>query len=233
MCISAFKAALKPLVQLLSKPAKAMHPPEAEVEVLGYIRDLNGCSYARDIGLSFKIAGDHHFYFFGDTFCKDHEGNFVGLSHNTAAYIPNILQPLECAYPRIDEKGVVEPLLRLTDGEKASETDNRRIALWHYGGFVHGEWQGGWMWYQKVEVTKDPMSMSFLGVGLAYLALFNDDDDGAIPRLQATRMGDGRLDWGPDEPMIGSISAVPNGKSHVIEGIVPAYCLVPRPVSIG
>jgi len=65
--------------------------------MLGEVRDRNGRTIPRDIGRSVKF-GDEYYYIFGDTFCFDDAEQFVGVSNNTIAHIPDLTNPRKSEY---------------------------------------------------------------------------------------------------------------------------------------
>ena len=128
------------------------YPPVVEsVEIIGYIKDQNGIGYSRDIGRSFQLAGKTY-YIFGDTFCKNKDGDFVGISNNTVARVDDIANFAVSRYQKIDEIGKVDTFLKLTDEETAFELQNKgkRVMLWAFGGAVELQPGVGRVWYQKL-----------------------------------------------------------------------------------
>lgn len=119
--------------------SQACWPPKltAEPTIQGYLTDANQRSYSRDLGRSFSLGGNHY-YLFADTFCKNGSGTFVGISSNTASFIRDLTRPLESSYLAIDEQGLVEPLLQLTEKEKQYQVENKghRYVLWPFSGVV-------------------------------------------------------------------------------------------------
>lgn len=117
----------------------ARWPPEltAKPAIQGYLTDTNHRSYSRDIGRSFSLGGNLY-YLFGDTFCKDDAGCFVGLVSNSYSLIRDPSRPLESSYWSIDETNLVEPLLNLTDEETqfAESNGGLRYVLWPFSGVV-------------------------------------------------------------------------------------------------
>ena len=112
-------------------------PKFAEPEILGYLTDINKIKYSRDIGRSFTLGGNVY-YIFGDTFCYDCNGDFVGLPSNTVSMITDKAKPLESSYLCIEDSGLVEPLIPLNEEETqlAKDHPGRRITLWAFGGVV-------------------------------------------------------------------------------------------------
>ena len=109
----------------------------------------------RDGGRSFKL-GKHFFYIFGDTFCFDDKRNFVGVTNNTLAWIPNRQEPIKSSYLCSDPR--VPPGIPLTPEEEAFDKEHKkenwRVMTWCFGGVVEDEPKEcgkGWMWFEKVE----------------------------------------------------------------------------------
>lgn len=181
----------------------ASYPPMVETHPVpfGYVQDRNRIGYSRDIGRSSMFAG-HYYYLFGDTFCKDRNGYFVGLTSNTVAIMPDKTYPLETQYLSIKPDGIVEPLLKLTDDEKALQNGDLRIGLWPFGGIVETTPEVGWMWYQKCTTYSNTNRNSYHGVGLARVSRATS------PQGQITAFRVEGLLFGADEPCIGSFSAL-------------------------
>lgn len=178
----------------------ALYPPAAEpYEVpVGYIEDHNGIGYSRDIGRSSVFAG-HCYYMFGDTFCKNRQGFFVGVTNNTVAIIPNRAEPLETQYLDIKSDGRVEPFLRLTEDEILMENGGDRVMLWAFGGIVETMPGVGWIWYQKSVESNGVQT--YHGVGIARIS------QGTRPgHLTAFRL-DSML-FERHEPRMGTFSAL-------------------------
>lgn len=177
---------------------------------MGYVVDQNGCNYSRDIGRSF-ILGSRTYYIFGDTFCKTADGNYVGLQNNTASLVLDPGSPLETRYLSINDSGLVNPLVPLSQEERQIEQDNigSCVKLWGFGGVVEISDGVGLLWYQKTVIHKvgEDQSDDYHGVGLAEIKIKND-----AGVLTTTR--ESGLLFGPKEPRIGSFSALTHG-SHV------------------
>ena len=130
-------------------PTLAAWPPAltGEPEILGYLTDVNKIGYSRDVGRSFTLGGNVY-YMFGDTFCKNKSGKFVGLIDNTVSKVVDESKPLESSYLDIREDGIVEPLLQLNDEEKELQKTcpEQRVTLWSFGGVVEISPFDGLMW---------------------------------------------------------------------------------------
>lgn len=132
-----------------------LYPPIAEVEVLGYVRDRNGIGYSRDIGRS-SIFGGRCYYVFGDTFCKNERGEFVGISSNTVALMPDRTSPLETEYLDIQDD---------------QENDSRNDQEADHGDDTQVDQQGG--------EQDDPQDNPKKGIVREFLEL-NEDEEGLM-----------------------------------------------------
>lgn len=119
--------------------ARIVWPPKVDsIDMLGEVRDTNGRNIPRDLGRSITLGGHHHFYMFADTFCFDDAKQFVGLTSNTCAYIPDTNNPTKCSYWN---KGPKEPeFIPMTPedeeyNQKKKGTD-MRVANWAFGGVI-------------------------------------------------------------------------------------------------
>lgn len=62
----------------LAWPPRLTCPPH----ILGEVKDISGREYPRDLGRSVELGGQVY-YIFGDTFCFDNNGEFVGVTNNS------------------------------------------------------------------------------------------------------------------------------------------------------
>lgn len=156
--------------------ATACYPPLVEsVEILDYIKDVNGIGYSRDIGRSSALGG-RIYYTFGDTFNKNKDGEFVGLSCNTVSMVLDIERPLTTAYLDIEENGMVKALVPLNESERLiekDETEKVRIILWMFGGIAETRPDLGWTWYQVAEIHNN-CEHTYQGVGIARVSVINE-----------------------------------------------------------
>jgi hypothetical protein len=198
-------------------PARACYPPIAEsAEILGYIQDVNGIGYSRDIGRSSTLGG-HLYYVFGDTFCKNEEGEFVGITSNTVAIVPNRQMPVATAYMDIDEHGMVNALVPLSDSERHLEEQGVRVILWAFGGIAETRPGLGWTWYQVAEFDRDNNN-HYHGVGIARVSVVNDLGHLQVARCKelvfespTNRLNDTRyrdLIFSRTEPRFGTFSSL-------------------------
>ncbi|MCJ1464585.1 hypothetical protein MMC07_003198 [Pseudocyphellaria aurata] len=182
--------------------ARASYPPVAESHPypMGYIEDFNGVDYSREIGRSCKF-GDDYYYVFGDTFCKDRHGAFVGITNNTIAKVRNVKFPIDTQYVEIESDGVVKMFLPLTEDELLLENSGVRVVLWTYGGIVETADEVGFIWYEKMVIYAND-HRNYHGVGIARISKAKNDD---------SQLGVFRLDsmlFGTDEPRMGTFSAL-------------------------
>lgn len=195
----------------------AEYHPRAEVEVLGYVQDQNRVGYSRDIGRSSIFAG-RCYYIFGDTFCKNDQGLFVGVSCNTVAVMPNISHPLETRYLDIKQNGIVKEFLALNEEELDLEKEKgSRIILWAFGGIVESRPGVGWVWYQKSEIRPDN-THHYYGVGIARVSIkvahvgiedvrYVVEETGLLSTIRLPS-----LIFQPNEPRIGTFSSLVDGQ---------------------
>ena len=150
----------------------AVFPPVVEsAEIIGYVKDWNGCNYSRDIGRSFVLAGNIY-YLFGDTFCKDSTGEFVGLVSNSATRLLDKANPEQTFYENVGSLGVVKPFLELDEDEMDYQHDNRgkRVTLWPFGGAVEPVCGTAMLWYQK-GIDSGNGNNEYCGAGVAKVEL--------------------------------------------------------------
>lgn len=184
----------------------AIYPPVLDdVEILGYIKDKNGIGYSRDIGRSATIH-DEVFFIFGDTFCKDFAGEFVGITSNTIAYVEDRANLLESQYREISGNGKVKAFVPLNEKEARFEEEHKgaRILFRMFGG-VCDIGAVGVIWFQKL-IKYENGDEEYRGVGQARLSTYSDC------RIIVERLP--RLLFGPNEPRIGSLSTL-HYKGHV------------------
>jgi hypothetical protein len=120
----------------LAWPPKFAYPPYLLVEV----KDASGRQYPRDLGRSVELGG-HVYYIFGDTFCFNEDGSFVGVTNNSIALIPDLRDPIKSKYCHQHAK--VPEFVPYTAEEKnfcerpENVKDNRRIVTWSFGGIIN------------------------------------------------------------------------------------------------
>ncbi|KAG8533746.1 uncharacterized protein KY384_001487 [Bacidia gigantensis] len=157
---------------------QACWPPTltTDPEILGYLTDINKINYSRDIGRSFHLGGNiYHQY--GDTFCKNSKGDFVGVVCCTTSKVVDQSKPLQSSYLAIDSNGLVMPLLSLNDEEIAYQKNNpgNRPTLWAFGGVVEVGNGIGLLWYEKGidhnPGSGQPQTYECLGIGIAKVAI--------------------------------------------------------------
>lgn len=172
--------------------ARACYPPSVEsVEILGYVKDFNNIGYSRDIGRS-SILGGYPYFVFGDTFNKNNKDQFVGLSTNTAAFVPDRGDPLRTEYMDIQENGKVNEFIPLNESERGLTEKNVRVMLWAFGGIAETVPNVGWTYYQVAEIDPNCQDQGihkqpdcpnhYWGVGIARVSVNKPG------RLQVTRL---------------------------------------------
>lgn len=201
--------------RMTNKQGFAAYPPKVEhIEILGYVEELNGIFHSRDISRSFELFGKV-FLKFGDTFCNDSNGQFVGLANNTVAIIQDRDQPLKSKYLEIEENGFIKPFIQLTAEEKQIEEQKwGRVVLWAFGGVVEMEDGTGRLWYQK-SIDHGYGNMEYIGTGIAkILEICGCDQQPVAQRID-------ELIFGPDEPRMGTFTAISDGDYIYLYGDRP------------
>ncbi|KAL3419516.1 hypothetical protein PVAG01_09738 [Phlyctema vagabunda] len=157
--------------------ARIKWPPKViGIDMLDEVKDTNGRNIPRDLGRSITLGGEH-FYMFADTFCFDDNGQFVGLTSNTCAFISDIKNPTRCSYWN---QGPKEPeFIPFTQEDEEYNRDKRgthmRVANWAFGGVIEdGLTEGaksgtgtGWIFNDKVLIQdKGSVEMELVRVKL-------------------------------------------------------------------
>ncbi len=191
------------------KKSCANYPAVAETtQVLGYVRDKNGVGYSRDIGRSSMFSG-RCYYVFGDTFCKNAEGLYVGISSNTIAVVPDPSTPLDTEYQDIYRDGMVKTFIPLTEEEDRLKDIGTRVVLWPFGGIVEASPGLGWIWYQKIAI--DGNSEQYNGVGIARVNV--EEPSGQLNTYRC--LG---LIFDTHEPRVGTFSSLIEGEHIYLWG---------------
>lgn len=181
----------------------ATYPPViSSITTLGYISDINNIGYSRDIGRSFTLGG-HHWIVFGDTFCKNTAGDFVGITNNTTAIMHDPGNSLASEYLEIEKDGMVKPFVPFQCGEVPSAESGDRVTLWNFGGLVELEDRTGRVWFEKSIFHADDSS-TYCGTGIAKVVVGHGKL--VVERLRGEHDFD--LVFGPDEPRVGSFSTL-------------------------
>lgn len=199
----------------LAWPPKLIHPPR----LLGEVKDISGRQYPRDIGRSFHLGG-HVYYIFGDTFCFNSTGEFVGVTNNTIARIPNLDDPIRSQYPHPEAK-VPEFVPHLREEktfceEPENQKENKRIVTWSFGGVIEvpgSAGREGWLICDPVE-THGGNAVKQNGVGIAKARVTGPDG-----KIECERVGEYPLFPG-DGPIWGNMSniAAPDGWTYLLSG---------------
>lgn len=200
---------------MASKHGPAAYPPKVdEIEILGYVEEANGIFHSRDIGRGFELFGNIYLKF-GDTFCNDSNGKFVGLANNTVAIIEVKTQPLKSKYLEVEENGFIKPFVQLTSEEAQLEKNNKgRVVLWAFGGVVEMKDGTGRLWYQK-SIDHGYGNLEYIGTDVAKIV----ESYGKEQQPVAQRMDN--LIFGPEEPRMGTFTAIADGDFIYLYGDRP------------
>lgn len=194
---------------MAKKQGFAAYPPTVEgVKILGYVEEVSGIFHSRDIARSFELFGNVYLKF-GDTFCIDNKGEFVGLASNTVAVIQDKTQPLRTKYLGVEENGFIKPFIQLTPEEQQYEG---RVVLWAFGGVIKMDDGSGRVWYQK-SIDHGLGNLEYCGTGIAKVV----DNSGGQPIAE-------RMDnfiFGPEEPRMGTFTAIADGDFVYLYGDRP------------
>lgn len=198
---------------MVNEQGFAAYPPSVNsINILGYIEEVNGIFHSRDIGRSFELFGNVYLKF-GDTFCNDSNGEFVGLANNTVAIIEDTNQPLKSKYLEVEESGFITPFIQLTSEEKQLEEKKEgRVVLWAFGGVIEMEDGSGRLWYQK-SIDHGSGNLEYYGTGIARVVNTGSDQPVA-QRLSS-------LIFGPEEPRMGTFTAIADGDFVYLYGDRP------------
>ncbi|OAG05378.1 uncharacterized protein CC84DRAFT_1163936 [Paraphaeosphaeria sporulosa] len=209
-----------PSVGVCSK-ARIAWPPRLTCapRVLGEVKDESGRHYPRDLGRSVELGG-HHYYIFGDTFCFNNEGDFVGVTNNSIALIPDLNAPTKSRYYSPEAK--VPEFVRHTAEERRfcerpeNIKDNRRLVTWSFGGIIKipgSEGREGWLFFDPVE-TLGGNAVRQTGVGVARVKVTAPDG-----KIECERVGQFPL-FPADGPLWGNMSNIsaPDGWTYLLSG---------------
>ncbi|KAI9765870.1 MAG: hypothetical protein M1835_007308 [Candelina submexicana] len=189
----------------------AKYPPEVvSVDIIGYVKDSNNVRYSRDIGRSSKI-GRFYVYQFGDTFCFNREGEFVGMTDNTCAVIlePSS-EPTSCVYRTLEDNERVSALVPATNDEKCLPGQDHFMKFWSFGGILEDAHLDGygWVYFEKSECVGQEMLPH--GTGLARV---NINEFGGICAYRVPG-----LLFNADEPRFGIFSSLDEGGHYYLWG---------------
>ena len=178
----------------------AAYPPKVkQMNTLGYVEEDNGIFHSRDIGRSFELFGKVYLKF-GDTFCFNISGDFVGLADNTVAIIEDTDQPLTSKYLEAETDGYIKPFIQLTSEEVQLEENRQdRVVLWAFGGVVEMQDGTGRLWYQK-SIDHGCGNLDYIGTGIAKV-IDNGNGQPTTERME-------EMIFGPDEPRMGTFTAI-------------------------
>jgi len=78
-------------------------------------KSVSGLKFTRDIGRSIWLGGNTY-YAFGDTFCHNHKGHFVGVTNTTVAHVADpVNHPTRSEYLHRQER--IEEFIPFTPSE--------------------------------------------------------------------------------------------------------------------
>lgn len=164
---------------------------------------------------------------FGDTFCFDDAGEFVGVTNNTISLVPNILDPTKSQFQTPHAK--VPEFVPFTNEESefceklACKEENRRIVNWAFGGVIEIPGSNGreaWMYYDQVE-THGASVVKQNGIGLARVSFRAHEG-----KIECERVGHFPL-FSSDGPLWGNISNIsaPDGWTYLLSGMGLDNCM--------
>lgn len=188
--------------------------------VLGEITEVSGRKYPRDFGRSIQLGG-RTYYMFGDTFCFDDAGEFVGVTNNSISLVPDVLNPTKSQFQTPHAK--VPEFVPFTDDERefcekpACKEENRRVVNWAFGGLIEipgSDRREAWMYYDQAEVHGASV-VKQNGVGLARVKFRMRDEN-----IECERVGTFPL-FSPEDPLWGNISNIsaPDGWTYLLSGM--------------
>lgn len=126
---------------------------------------VSGRHYSRDVGRTSSIGG-RIFWQFGDTFCKNLAGEYVGLVAHTVADLLDERYPQMTAYAEFDARDCAKLFIPFTEEEAQldanSESPMGRPTLWGFGGMVEDSAEAGtgWSWFELGRVVSGCPSRS-------------------------------------------------------------------------
>ena len=211
---------------MTNKQGYAAYPPKVEqMQDLGYVGEATGIFHSRDIGRSFQLFGKVY-YSFGDTFCSDSEGNLIDIESNTVAVVSDIGKPLESKYLQIGENGLIKPLLELTPEEQQVGKDGKgRVVLWPFGGVIEMADGTGRLWYQKGIVHGS--DLEYVGTGIAKVKASM-----GYEQQPSGHRYDGLI-WGPQEPRMGTFTAINHHRYIYLYGDRPDGKIILARIYVG
>ncbi|KAK6587273.1 hypothetical protein PZA11_000563 [Diplocarpon coronariae] len=102
-----------------SKGGVAWPPKVLYYTEMGVIRDSTHNWYPRDIGRSSELLPSMFIYQFGDTFCHDANGQYIGLSQNSYAIAHDRSNPNVSSYKVTKIQGnEIAPFIGKLDGDE-------------------------------------------------------------------------------------------------------------------
>ena len=225
---------------MTAKHGFAAYPPKAEhIDILGYMQEDSGIFHSRDIGRSFELDGKVYLLF-GDTFCKNGRGDFLGLTNNTIAVVDDRDRPLRTRCIAVEWDGLVKPFLPYLPGKEWPPLDqNERVVLWAFGGVAEMRDGSGLLWYQK-SIDHGGGNLDYVGTGVARVARSNyyleqqplvvpghpkwseSPDEGPVAhRLPVEPHRHHHILFSPEEPRMGTFSAIAHEDHFYVFGDRP------------
>jgi len=125
----------RPATRIVWPPQIMQHTP------LGYVYDTTGNWYPRDIGRSTSLSNGLTIYQFGDTFCHNRTGDFLGVADNTCAIVTSASNPTLSSYhPQVHNPSHVqgEMVLESFIKKRSEEQDTEHVKwkIWCFSGIV-------------------------------------------------------------------------------------------------
>ena len=207
--------------RMTTKHGFAAYPPKVEhIEILGYMQEDSGIFIPRDIGRSFELDGKVYLVF-GDTFCKNSDGEFSGTANNTIAIVEDNNRPLKTKYIEVDENGFIKPFIQFLPGEEMLQDRTARVVLWAFGGIVKMKHGSALLWYQK-STDMGGGNLIYHGTGIAKVIVSDSCDEQPVARrIFAAPPHNRELVFSNEEPRMGTFSAVAHGEYFYLFGDRP------------
>lgn len=202
---------------------------------------MSGNKYPRDIGRSSQLSNGRVLIQFGDTFCFNTSGEFVGLSENTCSLVSDKLNPTLSTYSfaRDERSGKdedytdkpVPPLITRFKDEQDSPSA-WTFKFWSFSGIVEltsNDQDGvirGWTWFQKWAIEKGTGKEVYQWTGIAEVEYVENEGDEVVTAHREELPDDERplfRDW---EPAFGSFCAAVDGPWTVSIFFLQFCCVV-------
>lgn len=118
---------------------------------------------------------------FGDTFCYDDRGGFVGVTHNTIARIPDEAHPERSEYlntdPRVPDFIPYFPAEKKFTDAPENRQEHRRIVNWNFSNIIEDEPGSGtgWIFFEKVRTHGAEIEHEY-GTDVARISVSDEGD---------------------------------------------------------